>query len=72
MSFHQGMVMSHFQSLNSQNRYEVKIYDRWDASWLGWFGEPEVHSEMFDDNSHVTVFSNVIMDPDGWAWHPSY
>lgn len=59
--------MSHSRSLNSQNRYEVKIFDQWDASWLGWFGEPEVHPEMFDDNSQVTAFSNVVMDPDGWA-----
>jgi hypothetical protein len=53
--------------LKLQNSYEVKIYDQWDDSWLGWFGESEVHAEMFDDNSQVTAFSNVVMDPDGWA-----
>jgi hypothetical protein len=32
----------------------------------GWAGlGKEVHSEMFDDNSQVTAFSNVVMDPDG-------
>jgi len=59
--------MSQSMSLKLQNSYEVKIYDQWDDSWLGWFGESEVHAEMFDDNSQVTAFSNVVMDPDGWA-----
>lgn len=65
MSFHQRIDMSQSVSLNSQIGYEVEIHDQWAASWLGWFGEPEVHSEMFDHNSQVTAFSNVVMDPDG-------
>ena len=52
-------------SLNSQNRYEIKVYGQPDDSWLDWFGEAEAHVEMLADNSQVTTFSNVIMDQAG-------
>ena len=52
-------------SLNSQNRYEIKVYGQVDDSWLGLFGEAKVHSEVMDDNSQVTTFSDVIMDQTG-------
>jgi len=49
-------------SLNSQNRYEIKVYGQVDGSWLDLFGEAKVHSEVMDDNSQVTTFSNAVMD----------
>jgi hypothetical protein len=52
-------------SLNSQNRYEIKIFGQPDDSWLDWFGEAEAHVEMLADNSRVTTLSNVIMDQAG-------
>jgi hypothetical protein len=52
-------------SLNSQNRYEIKIHGQADASWLGWFGEAEVHAEMLVDDNLVTTFSDVVLDQAG-------
>jgi hypothetical protein len=52
-------------SLNSQNRYEIKIYGQLDDSWLGWFGEAEAQVETVADHRQVTTFSNVIMDQAG-------
>jgi hypothetical protein len=57
--------MSQSTNLNSQNRYEIKIYGQLDDSWLGWFGEAKAHVETLADNSQVTTFSNVIMDQAG-------
>ncbi len=57
--------MSQSISLNSQNRYEIKIYGQPDASWLGWFGDAKALVEILVDNSSVTTFSNVIMDQAG-------
>ena len=52
-------------SLNSRNRYEIKVYGKLDDTWLDWFGEAEAHVELLADNSQVTTFSNVIMDQAG-------
>lgn len=52
-------------SLNSQNRYEIKIYGQPDDSWLGWFGEAQVHAERSGDGRQVTTFSDVVMDQAG-------
>ena len=52
-------------SLNSQNRYEIKVYGQLDDSWLGWVGEAEVHVETLDDNNQVTTFSDVVTDQAG-------
>jgi hypothetical protein len=55
-------------SLNSQNRYEIKLYGRLDDSWLDWFGEAQAHAEVWDENddsSEVTVFAGVVMDQAG-------
>jgi len=57
--------MSHTISLNSQNRYEIKVYGQVDDSWLGLFGEAKVHTEVSDDNGQVTTFSDVVMDQAG-------
>ena len=57
--------MSQSISLNSQNRYEIKIYGQLDDSWLGWFGEAKAHVEALVDHRQVTTFSNVIMDQAG-------
>ena len=57
--------MSHSISLNSQNRYEIKVYGQPDDSWLGWFGGANAHAETLGDNSQVTTFSDVVMDQAG-------
>ena len=54
--------MSHTISLNSQNRYEIKVSGQLNDSWLDSFGEAETHTAILDDNSQVTTISNVIMD----------
>ena len=57
--------MSQLISLNSQNRYEIKVCGQPDDSWLGWFGTAQAHVEVLADNSQVTTFSDVIMDQAG-------
>lgn len=52
-------------SLNSQNRYEIKINGQLDDTWLGWFGEAKIHTELLADNNQVTTFSDVVMDQAG-------
>ena len=52
-------------SLNSQNRYEIKIHGQLDDSLLGWFGEATVCVEALPDDNHVTKVSNVVMDQAG-------
>jgi len=57
--------MSQSISLNSQNRYEIKIYGQLDDSWLGLFGEAESHTAILEDNLQVTTISNIVMDQAG-------
>lgn len=57
--------MTPFQSLNTTNRYEIKIHSLLDASWLSLFEKVEIHTEIFDNNTQVTTISNVIMDQAG-------
>ncbi len=57
--------MSQFISLNTQNKYEIKIYGQLDDSWLGWFGEAKAHTEILANHSQVTTFSDVVMDQAG-------
>ena len=57
--------MSNSISLNSQNKYEIKIYGQLDDSWLGLFGEAKTHTEILADNYQVTTFSDVVMDQAG-------
>lgn len=52
-------------TLNSQNRYEIKLQGQPDDSWLGWFGEAAVHAEILAYDMPVTTFSNVVMDQAG-------
>lgn len=52
-------------SLNSQNRYEIKISGQLDDSRLEWFGDAKAHVETSSDNCQVTTFSDVIMDQAG-------
>ncbi len=54
--------MSHSISLNSQNRYEIKVCGQLDDSWLSWFGGAQSHVEIVVDDNQVTTFSNVVMD----------
>lgn len=51
--------------LNSQNRYEIKVYGQLDTSCLCWFGEAEVRTEALEDGNQMSTFSNVIMDQAG-------
>jgi len=57
--------MTQSLSLNSQNKYEIKVYGQPDDSWQGWFGDAEAHAEVLDGEIQVTTFSNVIMDQAG-------
>lgn len=52
-------------SLNSQNRYEIKVHGQLDDSWLDWFGEAKVHVEIMEDDIEVTTISDVVMDQAG-------
>ncbi|MCQ3937636.1 MAG: hypothetical protein DPW18_11405 [Chloroflexi bacterium] len=52
-------------SLNSQNRYEIKVHGQLDDSLLGWFGEAKVRVETLPDDNQVTMLSNVVMDQAG-------
>lgn len=65
MSPAQGLHMSQSMSLNSQNQYEIKIHGHLDDSWLDWFGEAKIQSEIAVDEDQITTFSNVIMDQAG-------
>ena len=51
--------------LNSQNKYEIKVYGQADDSWRSWFGEAEVRSETLSDGVQTTTFSKVVMDQAG-------
>ena len=57
--------MSQSISLNSQNRYEIKILGQLDDSWLNWFGNAKVQVETLADNEQLTTFSDVVMDQAG-------
>ncbi len=66
--------MSPSMSLNSQNRYEIKIYGQPDDSWLGSLGEIQIRTQVLADGSQVTIFSDVVMDQAGLVglirrWH---
>ncbi len=52
-------------SLNSQNKYEIKIYGQPDDSWLGSLGEIQIHTQVLANGSQVTIFSEVVMDQAG-------
>jgi hypothetical protein len=54
--------MSQPISLNSQNRYEIKIHGQLDDSWLSWFGKANAQVEVVVDSDQVTTFSNIAMD----------
>ena len=54
--------MSQSFSLNSQNRYEIKVHGQLDDSWLGWFGDAKVCVETLANKDQVTAFSDVVMD----------
>lgn len=52
-------------SLNSQNRYEIRVYGQLDDSLLGWFGEAKVLIETLPEDNQVTTLSHVVMDQAG-------
>lgn len=57
--------MSQSISLNSQNRYEIKVHGQLNDSWLDWFGEAKAHTEILADNNQVTTLTDIIMDQAG-------
>ena len=57
--------MSKSMSLNSQNKYEIKVYGQLSDSWPVGFGDGRSPIEMVVDDSQVTTLSNVIMDQAG-------
>lgn len=57
--------MSQSISLNSQNKYEIKICGQLDNSWLNWFGEAQAQVETLADDNAITTISNVVMDQAG-------
>ena len=57
--------MSQSINLNSQNRYEIKICDQLDDSWLDLFGEADPHTAIVEDNLQETTISNIAMDQAG-------
>lgn len=61
----EGMIMQQPISLNSQNRYEIKVYGQLDDALLGWFGEAKDHVETLVDTSEINTFSDVVMDQAG-------
>lgn len=52
-------------SLNSQNRYEIKVHGQLDVSWMGWFGEAKVQVETLPDDNQMTTLSEIVMDQAG-------
>lgn len=52
-------------SLNSQNKYEIKIHGQLDDSLLGWFGEAVACTAVTGEDTQVTTFSGVVMDQAG-------
>lgn len=52
------------QSMNSQNKYEIKIRGQLEDSWLPWFGEANTLIQTVADGE-LTTFSNIIMDQAG-------
>jgi len=63
MTCYQGTdVMLQSINLNSQNRYEIKIYGQMDDSWRSRSGKAKTHTEILSDNSQVTTFFDAIMD----------
>ena len=65
MMLYEGMAMSQSISLNSQNRYEIRIYGQLGDSWLDWFGEAKAHAETSVNDNQVTTFTNVVLDQAG-------
>jgi hypothetical protein len=65
VNFYQGTDMPQSISLNSQNRYEIKVCGELDDTWLCWFGEAKTHPEVSVDTNQITTFSNVVMDQAG-------
>lgn len=52
-------------SLNSQNRYEIKIHGQLDDTLSGWFGEAKTRVETLPDDDQMTTLSDVVMDQAG-------
>lgn len=52
-------------SLNSQNRYEIKIAGHADDSWREWFGDAQIKVASLNDHIQVTTFTNLVMDQAG-------
>ena len=56
--------MTQSLSLNSQNKYEIKVYGQLDESWLLWFEAAKAPVEIVTQ-CEVTTFANVMTDQAG-------
>ncbi|HMR98680.1 MAG: hypothetical protein JNJ96_05645 [Anaerolineales bacterium] len=61
----EGMIMQQPISLNSQNRYEIKIHGQLDDTLSSWFGEAKARVETLPDDDQITTFPDVVMDQAG-------
>ena len=57
--------MSQSMNLNSQNKYEIKIYGQLDRSWLAWSGDAKSPIDILVDDNETTTLSNIVMDQAG-------
>jgi hypothetical protein len=65
MTLSQGTDMTQPISLNSQNKYEIKVYGQVDGSKLDLLTKAKVHIETLSNGSNTTTFSDIVMDQAG-------
>lgn len=54
--------MSQAITLSTPQRYQIQIQGQPPDSWRDWFGEANVHVEVWSNHGQVTTFSNLVMD----------
>lgn len=54
--------MSQAITLSTPQRYQIQIQGQPPDSWRNWFGEANVHVEVWSNHRQVTTFFNVVMD----------
>ena len=57
--------MTQINSINSKNRYEIKIHGPMEQSWRDWFGDAKARVEILADDRQATTFTDVVMDQAG-------
>jgi hypothetical protein len=58
-------AMSQSMNLNSQNKYEIKIYGQLDHSWLVGLADAKAPIDIMTDDSELSTLSNIVMDQAG-------